>query len=1051
MLFDATPAESPDLRAAIRRAHLRDENDCLRALLSDASFDEPARERIRLHAEALIDDMLQHPMQEDDAGLLMAEYGLDSAEGQALMGLAEALLRIPDGSTAGALIRDRLGAVDWRRRSATAETLQAGARDHALAWASRLLVSGDGRGTGRLRRFAARAGEPLARAVAIRAMRRLGRSFVFADDIERALHRAASTEARGGRHAYDMLGEAAMTEADALRYLAAYRHAIDAIGRHAASESDPLRRASLSVKLSALHPRYEYAQRERVCAELLPRLRQLCLDAAARGIALCIDAEETSRLEPSLDLIERLMADSELHAWTGFGVAVQAYQKRAPAVLEWLLDQAERNDRKVMIRLVKGAYWDTEIKLAQQAGLDDYPVYTRRVGTDVAYLACARRLLARRDRCYPLFATHNAHTVAAVLEMAGDGGGFEYQRLYGMGAALYARLAVRQARQGRPAPPCRVYAPIGSRDHLLAYLIRRLLENGANGSFVHRVRAAARDKDPMLCADPAEHLRSLGTAVRHPLLPLPSSLYGDMRTNAAGLDLTDEGTLRKLDHDMQATLAPPRLVAPLIDGHSSVGDSRPVYDPADLRRQVGSVVEATRADVEKALATTYSAAASWAATPVAERAACLDRLADLYQGHRAALMALCVREAGRTVADALAEVREAVDFCRYYAAQARNLFSAPHRLPGPTGEDNRLSLHGRGVFVCISPWNFPLAIFTGQIAAALAAGNAVIAKPAEQTPLIAGLAVELMLRAGIPPSVLALLPGDGSRIGPWLTGDPRIAGVAFTGSTLTAQHIQRGLAERQGPMVPLIAETGGLNAMIADSTALPEQLVRDVVQSAFSSAGQRCSALRVLYLQDEIAETVLTMLSGALDLLATGDPARLSTDVGPVIDADARADLEAHAAGLTEAGRLLARAELSAACAHGHFVAPAVFRLEGIDELEGEVFGPFLHVVRWRAGTLDQIVDAINATGYGLTLGVHSRIESRIRQIADRARVGNLYANRNMIGAVVGVQPFGGEGLSGTGFKAGGPHYLLRFSTERVLTINTAAVGGDAGLLARDA
>lgn len=1046
MLFDAPPDETEPLRTAIGQAHLGNEAKLLGKLYDEASFDEPTRQRIHAQAEALVRGMLQAPLPEDRTGVLMADYGLDGAEGRALMSLAEALLRVPDKATASALIRDRLGAADWLNPAEHSGGSPSPARNRALALASRLLGPLDDGHQRGLRRLVGRAGEPLARIAATRAMRHLGRSFVIGDDIDAALRRAARTEATGTRHAYDMLGEAAITEEDARRYYAAYREAIAAVGSQGAAHPDPLRRASISVKLSALHPRYEFAQRTRVRTEVLPRLRQLCLDAAAHNLSICIDAEESSRLEPSLDLIEALLEDPALQTWQGLGMAVQSYQKRASTVLDWILDKAERHDRKIMIRLVKGAYWDTEIKLAQIAGFTDYPVFTRRVSTDVAYLAYARRLLARRDRCYPMFATHNAHTVAAVLEIAGNADGFEFQRLYGMGAALYAQLAAHKT----PTPPCRIYAPVGHQDRLLAYLIRRLMENGANGSFVHRVQRAAQRGDPTLLQDPRERLRALGDAIRNPHLPLPAHLYGELRTNAAGLDLTDEATLRPLDRALQAAAAHEWTAAPLIAGRSPAGSARPIHDPADLRRYVGSVIESSRTDVEQALSTTHAAASAWASTSAAVRAACLERLADLYEQHRAELMALCIREAGRTVPDALSEVREAVDFCRYYAAQARALFDTPRRLSGPTGESNHLSLHARGIFLCISPWNFPLAIFTGQIAAALAAGNAVIAKPAEQTPLIAALAVRLMLLAGIPAEVLALIPGDGSRIGPWLTGDSRIAGIAFTGSTQTAQAIQRHLAERPGPIVPLIAETGGINAMIADATALPEQLVRDVLQSAFASAGQRCSALRVLYLQEDVADTVLAMLRGALATQVLGDPGRLSTDIGPVIDTTARETLEAHATRMIADGRLLARAELPETCAHGHFVAPAIFHLDGIHELETEVFGPFLHIVRWRAGMLDEVIDAINATGYGLTLGVHTRIESRVRHIAARARVGNLYVNRNMIGAVVGVQPFGGEGLSGTGFKAGGPHYLLRFATERTLTVNTAAVGGDVGLLAQD-
>jgi RHH-type proline utilization regulon transcriptional repressor/proline dehydrogenase/delta 1-pyrroline-5-carboxylate dehydrogenase len=694
-----------------------------------------------------------------------------------------------------------------------------------------------------------------------------------------------------------------------------------------------------------------------------------------------------------------------------------------------------------MVRLVKGAYWDTEIKHGQEQGLPGYPVFTRKVSTDVCYLACVKRLFASPEAFYPQFATHNAHSLAAILELAGDSRDFEFQRLHGMGEALYEQV-VGQDRLGLP---CRIYAPVGNHEELLAYLVRRLLENGANSSFVNRIVDEKLPIDEII-TDPLAKARAL-PAVPHSKIPLPADLYGQERKNSAGLDLTDPRILAPLGREMAAAAARGWSAAPLVGGREAPGAARPVLDPADRRRVVGQVVEAGADEVERALARARRAAPDWDATPAAERAACLDRMAGLMEAHHAELMALCLREAGKTVKDALSEVREAVDFCRYYAARARDDFAQAVALPGPTGERNEIALHGRGIFVCISPWNFPLAIFTGQVAGALAAGNAVIAKPAEQTPLIAAAAVRLLHRAGVPPDVLHLLPGDGPSVGGPLVADRRIAGVAFTGSTETARLINLALAKRDGPIVPLIAETGGQNAMIVDSTALPEQVVRDVLASAFQSAGQRCSALRVLFVQDAVADGILRMLTGAMAELTVGDPAKLSTDVGPVIDEEARDLLNGHVKRMTAEGRLLGRTPLGAASEHGTFVAPAAFEIDSLSRLQREVFGPILHVIRYDGARLDQVIDAINGTGYGLTLGIHSRIDSTVEQIHARLRAGNTYVNRNQIGAIVGVQPFGGEGLSGTGPKAGGPRYLHRFATERTLSVDTTAAGGNASLM----
>jgi RHH-type transcriptional regulator, proline utilization regulon repressor / proline dehydrogenase / delta 1-pyrroline-5-carboxylate dehydrogenase len=723
---------------------------------------------------------------------------------------------------------------------------------------------------------------------------------------------------------------------------------------------------------------------------------------------------------------------------------MQAYQKRALPLTDWLVGVARRTERRLMVRLVKGAYWDSEIKRSQERGLAGYPVFTRKVSTDVSYLACAKRLLAAPDAIYPQFATHNAHTVASIIELAGNRSDFEFQRLHGMGEALYEQIVGADKMTKGGGWPCRVYAPVGSHEDLLAYLVRRLLENGANTSFVNRI---VDEKAPLdaIIADPIARLRRL-TVKPHPRISLPADIYGAERKNARGLDLSDPLTLNQLSAAMDAASRQGWSAAPLVGGIAQSGPAREIRDPADNRRIVGSVVEADAAQCEQALTRAARVASSWGERGAAARAIILERAADLYEAHSAALMALIVREGGRTLPDALSELREAVDFCRYYAARAREDFAKPLALPGPTGERNSMSLHGRGVFACISPWNFPLAIFTGQIAAALAAGNAVIAKPAEQTPLVAAAAVRLLHEAGVPGDVLHLLPGDG-KIGARLVGDKRIAGIAFTGSTETARAINLTLARREGPIVPLIAETGGQNALIVDSSALAEQVVGDIIASSFNSAGQRCSALRVLFLQSDIADRVLAMLAGAMRELVVGDPALLETDIGPVIDEPARAMLEKHAARMSREARLIHRLDLPVATGHGSFFAPRAFEIDRLDRLVGEVFGPILHVVRWRGDELEKVLDQIAATGFGLTLGIHSRIDETVRAVERRARIGNLYVNRNMIGAVVGVQPFGGEGLSGTGPKTGGPHYLPRFAVERTISVDTTASGGNASLL----
>ena len=1028
---------SHPLRAAIRSLHRADEAALAESLAAQARFSPEARGRVRRRAEAWVESVRADHRLAGGMEAFLHEYGLSSPEGVALMCLAEALLRIPDAATADRLIQGQLGHADWQKHLGHGDSLLVNASTWALMLTGRL-VALDAGAQGP-RRLLARLCEPAIRQAVLQAMHILGRQFVMGRTIDEALRRARAAEPAGYRHSYDMLGEAAHSQADARRYFDAYAGAVAAIGQ-ASQGADVSAAPSLSVKLSALHPRYESAQRGRVVGELLPALRRLALDARAARIGLTVDAEESDRLELSLDLVEALALDPGLSQWNGLGLAVQAYQKRATAVLDWLADLARRGGRRLAVRLVKGAYWDAEIKLAQQRGLADYPVFTRKAGTDVSYIACAKRLLAEPEAFYPAFATHNAQTLATVVELAGPYGDYELQRLHGMGEALYRQIV--------PGLPCRVYAPVGGHEDLLAYLVRRLLENGANTSFVHRVADAGTPLDRLL-ADPAEEWAA-AQPKRHPRIPLPRGLYGEGRKNSLGLDLDDTPTMDALARAIADSRATRYDAAPCIGGVWQAGTGRRrVLNPADLGEVVGEVAEAGLADVEAAMRVAAAASRGWDATPAGRRADTLERAADLMEERMPALAALVVREAGRTLADAAAEVREAVDFLRYYASQARLRFAAAVELPGPAGERNSLRWQARGVFVCVSPWNFPLAIFTGQVAAALAAGNAVAAKPAEQTPLTACEAVKILHEAGIPAQALHLLPGDG-QVGAALVADRHCAGVAFTGSAEVAKTIARALAGRPGPIVPLIAETGGVNCMIVDSSARVEQAAKDALVSAFNSAGQRCSALRVLFVQTDIADRLLAALQGMMAELAVGDPALPATDIGPLIDAEARAELEDYARRLDATARLVHRCAAPGPGGRGHFFPPCAYEVESLAHIDREVFGPVLHVVRFRREALDEVLDAIEASGHGLTLGVHSRVAATIDHITRRARVGNVYVNRNMIGAVVGVQPFGGEGLSGTGPKAGGPHYLARFAVERTLTVDTTASGGNASLLAMD-
>ena len=1024
-------------RTALREAYRMEEEACIAQRLQQAAPASAVHATASRIAARLVEGARARKASGLDA--LMQTYALGSDEGIALMCLAEALLRVPDAATADALIQDKLGSVDWSRHLGESDSTFVNAATFSLMLTGQVLQQKQAEGfAASLKRAVGRLGEPVIRQAILQAMKILGGQFVFGRTIDEALERAAPERKRGLTYSFDMLGEAAMTYDDAERYRQSYAAALHRITQE--SGAGVVRSPGVSVKLSALFPRYDFLHADAAKAALVPLLKELALQASRADIHFTIDAEEAERLELSLDIIEALVADDDLfaHGWQGFGLALQAYSKRAVPLTDWVIELARKYRRRIMVRLVKGAYWDAEIKHSQVGGHGDYPVFTRKAATDVSYLACAARMLAAPDAIYPAFATHNAYTIGAIKALAGTDE-FEFQSLHGMGEDVYDELARLEAEQGDRRTPVRIYAPVGGHKELLAYLVRRLLENGANSSFVNRM-ADAEVPVAELVGDPVAELAALA-ARRNPAIPLPRDIFPG-RINSAGVDLADplvrEPLLKRLG----------RFAGKEHVFCGGKGAICQIQSPHDLRQPVGSIGEATAADVDAAIAAAHAAQPGWDALGGSARAKLLDRAADLYEENTDLLLSLCQREAGKTLVDAVLELREAVDFLRYYAAEARRLFTPEgQRLPGPTGEENRLRLHGRGVFAAISPWNFPLAIFTGLVAGPLAAGNTVIAKPAEQTPLIAAIAVRLLHEAGIPADVVHLCAGDG-RIGARLTSDPRLAGVAFTGSTETARAINRSLAGRDGPIAALVAETGGQNAMIADSSALPEQVARDVLASAFQSAGQRCSALRVLYLQDDIYAPVLEMIRGGFEALVIGNPEDLATDVGPVIDGEARARLEAHIAAMRAAGRQVWQRDLPEDCARGTFVAPTIIEIGSIRDLDQEHFGPILHVARFKASELEQVIADINACQFGLTLGLHSRIDATRRLVEARARVGNFYVNRNQIGAVVGSQPFGGEGLSGTGPKAGGPHYLTRFATERVTCIDTTAAGGNATLMA---
>ncbi|MBV1862898.1 MAG: bifunctional proline dehydrogenase/L-glutamate gamma-semialdehyde dehydrogenase PutA [Rhodobacteraceae bacterium] len=952
------------------------------------------------HARALD---LVNAIRKDSTPTLMevflAEYGLSTNEGVALMCLAEALLRVPDAQTIDALIEDKIAPSAWGKHLGHSSSSLVNASTWALMLTGKVLQEDHGSGVAAVLRGAIkRLGEPVIRVAVDRAIREMGHQFVLGRTIKEAVKRGAERKKQGYTFSYDMLGEAALTAADAAGFYRAYRDAIAQLAKHSNS-GDTRENPGISVKLSALHPRYELGQKPRVMAELTARVVTLAKQAKDAGMGFNIDAEEADRLELSLDVIEAVLHKPELAGWDGFGVVVQAYGKRSGAVLDWLHALAVELDRKIMVRLVKGAYWDTEIKRAQVEGLAGFPVFTRKAATDVSYLCCAAKLLNMTSRIYQQFATHNAHTVAAILEMAHDKSAFEFQRLHGMGEVLHD-LALQQGTR------CRIYAPAGAHRDLLAYLVRRLLENGANSSFVNQIV----DEDvaaEIVAEDPYEALAEIDNDTPTAVV-MPSQIFAPTRKNSKGWDVRDEDDLTAINTARAPFLHHQWEAKPLLAFNPVGGESHAVFNPADPKDRVGKVTVVSVQDLEQAL----SAAQKWRA-PVHERAAVLRCGADLYEAHFGELFALLTREAGKSQTDAISELREAVDFLRFYAGEAERLGDSP----------------ARGIFACISPWNFPLAIFSGQIGAALAAGNGVLAKPAEATGLVATRAVSLLHEAGVPRDVLQLLPGAGTVVGAALCSDPRIAGVCFTGSTATAQRINRAMAQNLTPEAPLIAETGGLNAMVVDSTALPEQAVRDIITGAFQSAGQRCSALRVLYLQEDICEPFLEMLYGAMDEQVIGNPWEFSTDIGPVIDKVAAGKIVDHIEFARSEGRILK--ELKAPMV-GSFVSPTVLQVNGIADLTEEIFGPVLHVAVFKAEELDQVIEAVNASGYGLTFGIHSRIDCRVQAVIAKLRVGNIYVNRNQIGAVVGAQPFGGEGLSGTGPKAGGPAYVARFKQAEV-------------------
>ena len=1044
MSFIDQPAAQPSSIPYINDNYLADEQALVRQLAEEADPGEAARRNIADTAAQLVSAVRRNTNNDSGIEAFLQQYDLSSDEGVLLMCIAEALLRIPDADTADRLIADKLTAAKWQDHIGTSDSLFVNASTWGLMLTGKILTLDDiatGNPTRMLGKLVSRAGEPVVRTAMRQAMKIMGHQFVMGRTIGEALKRALKSTDLPYRYSFDMLGESALTAADAQRYLDNYHEGIKSIGEQNVEAADVFSAPGISVKLSALHPRYEYSQEDRVMADLVPAVLELAQHARDTGIGLTIDSEEAHRFEIWLRIFERVYRHASLKDWDGLGVALQTYQRRGRDGMRFLIELAGDVGRRIPVRLVKGAYWDSEVKWAQEQGLESYPVFTRKSHSDVSFLAAARAALDAGDAIYAQFATHNAHTLASVLHYAGSRRDFEFQRLHGMGEELYAEV-VDPDKHDRP---CRVYAPVGNHEDLLPYLVRRLLENGSNTSFVNRIADESIDVRDIV-AEPLETAAQHDYAA-HDRIPAPADIFRPERDNSHGINLADRDVSSKLLADLEAASQRQITAKPIIGGKEMAGKETPSVNPADTSEVVGVCHQADEEQVDRAIELAVAAQPSWDRLGAEERAAILNRAADLYEDHRDELLSLCVREGGRTIPDSISELREAVDFMRYYGAQAKKHFGEPILLPGPTGERNTYSMRGRGVFIAISPWNFPLAIFTGQVTAALAAGNAVLAKPAAPTPLVAYRAVQLLHEAGVPPEVLHFTPGSGRLIGDRAVADPRVAGVVFTGSTEVAQTINQTLAKRDGPIGVLIAETGGQNAMFVDSSALPEQVVHDSIFSAFNSAGQRCSALRLLCVQDEIEPRTLDLLRGYMEELSIGDPRRLSTDVGPCIDDPSRKILAAHVERMSKEQKIVHRCTLPDGTDKGTYFAPTLVEIDDIGALTEEQFGPVLHVVKFKSRHLDKTVAAVNGTGFGLTMGLHSRIDSRIAGVAADSRAGNLYINRNMIGAVVGVQPFGGRGLSGTGPKAGGPHYVQRFGTEFTLSNNISAVGGNASLL----
>lgn len=1029
-------------RAIINLAYRANEFEMVSLLMENAQLDARQVQAIRQRAQLLVEQVRLERKKAIGIDTFLNTYSLSTQEGIALMCLAEALLRVPDQLTIDKLIRDKLTSADWSSKSGQSESFFINATTWALELTGEVLKKDEANSslTQVIRRLINRTGEPFVRTAVAQAMRILSKQFVMGRTIQEAITRAKKPETQGYLFSYDMLGEAALTQADAERYFEDYMDAIRTLGEATDKNSSPEKKSNISVKLSALHPRYQEAFASRVREELGEKLLKLAQLAKVYNVGLTVDAEESERLDLSLDIIEAVYLDPSLEDWLGMGLAVQSYQKRAFELIDWVAQLAERGGRRIMVRLIKGAYWDSEIKKTQIQGLSEYPVFTRKVFTDVSFQACAKKLLTYTDVIYPQFATHNAYSVAMIIELAGNYRDFEFQCLHGMGKELYAQVVESLG------IPCRVYAPVGSHEDLLPYLVRRLLENGANSSFVNRIVDEQQPID-VLIEDPIVAAKRYLALINHNI-PLPWAIFLPERQNSRGIDWSDRALMSILQ---QALLKQEsqfyEAKAMLASRWQDSGEWFSIHSPQNFAHAVGRVQYATSEDVQNAFHQAQDAFASWSQTDVEYRASLLEKMAQLLEEHHTAYLNLLCLEAGKTLSDAMGEIREAVDFCRYYAAQARKLMQAPMVFKGYTGELNELSLHPRGVMVCISPWNFPLAIFIGQVVAALVTGNVVLAKPAEQTSLVAAKTIELMWHAGIPKAVVQLLPGLGETVGVSLISHPNVAGVIFTGSTQTAHSIQKILAAKEGPIVPFIAETGGINAMIVDSSALLEQVIQDVMQSAFGSAGQRCSALRVLFIQKDIYPCFKALLQGAMAECVVGDPAYLSTDVGPVIDKEAQKVLQTHIDNFKSKFSVIAECSGPKDMQQGYFVLPVAFEIPSMSELKKEVFGPVMHVVTFEAKDLTEVLTQINRCGYGLTLGLQSRIGETVEFVRKHAHVGNLYVNRNMIGAVVGLQPFGGEGLSGTGPKAGGPYYLPRLCHERTFTVDTTAAGGNASLV----